>query len=186
MAFRRLRVDTGTARVRVTPRFHVCSQCKQRKPSSAFYPDNRYVSGLDSRCKDCVRSHLTGWAGENVDRLRKAKRRCREKNRVRYNAYGRDAYRRHPERSANRTLVRKYGLTLQDKVRMVLAQEDKCAACGLHQPRIKLNEWHVDHDHVTKRVRAVLCKWCNIALGNAEESPQRLRALADYIERNTL
>lgn len=43
---------------------------------------------------------------------------------------------------------------------------------------------NIDHDHATGKVRGVLCRECNLSLGNLDDSPQRLRLLAEYLERN--
>lgn len=64
-----------------------------------------------------------------------------------------------------------------------------CAVCHSPTPR-KVSrtggegEWTVDHDHKTGKVRGVVCHPCNTALGMADDSPERLRALADYLEKN--
>lgn len=42
---------------------------------------------------------------------------------------------------------------------------------------------HLDHCHVTGRFRGFLCRGCNHAIGFAEDSPAKLRALAAYVER---
>lgn len=39
-----------------------------------------------------------------------------------------------------------------------------------------------DHCHATGKWRGWLCSPCNLILGKAKDSPERLRALADYIE----
>ena len=41
----------------------------------------------------------------------------------------------------------------------------------------------LDHDHETGAFRGWLCTGCNLALGNAKDSPETLRRLADYLER---
>jgi len=46
----------------------------------------------------------------------------------------------------------------------------------------RFSEWHIDHDHVNGAVRGVLCAKCNTAIGLMGDSPDRLRAAADYIE----
>lgn len=39
-----------------------------------------------------------------------------------------------------------------------------------------------DHNHKTRKFRALLCSPCNASLGLMQESPDRLRAAAAYLE----
>jgi hypothetical protein len=39
----------------------------------------------------------------------------------------------------------------------------------------------VDHNHKSNKIRGLLCSSCNLTLGQAEENPRRLLALARYI-----
>jgi hypothetical protein len=75
-------------------------------------------------------------------------------------------------------LWRRYGLALADHERMLVEQDNLCAVCGEGEPR------HVDHDHVTGRVRGLLCFGCNGGLGQFRDDPARLRAAAAYLERS--
>lgn len=70
----------------------------------------------------------------------------------------------------------KYGLMPDDYDRMASAQQGLCFLCGR---KAKL---YVDHDHVTGRVRRLLCPTCNVGIGHLGDDPARLRAAADYIE----
>jgi hypothetical protein len=79
-------------------------------------------------------------------------------------------------------LKMKYGLSNSDYDQMVKSQGGFCAICGL-PPRAG-KRLHVDHDHKTSRVRALLCHWCNLLIGNAHESILILYKAADYIERH--
>lgn len=91
----------------------------------------------------------------------------------------------HPEmiKKVNRKskLKREYGLTLEEYDHMLLSQGGVCKVCK-GPPLAKDNTYHVDHDHVSGKVRGILCHPCNVAIGNALESPERLRKLADYLE----
>lgn len=53
-----------------------------------------------------------------------------------------------------------------------------CDICGQRTPRMA-----IDHCHAKGHVRGLLCKDCNLILGWVKDDPQRLRALAAYLER---
>lgn len=74
-------------------------------------------------------------------------------------------------------MKRQYGLDWEEFDRLVATQNNQCALCGEEDPR-----WHVDHDHETGRVRALLCHRCNIGLGMFGDDPSRLIEAAQYIE----
>jgi hypothetical protein len=59
----------------------------------------------------------------------------------------------------NYHLRRRYGITAEHYDRMLAEQSGVCAIC-CEAPAV-----HVDHDHVTKRIRGLLCFNCNGALG---------------------
>lgn len=62
------------------------------------------------------------------------------------------------------------------------AQKGCCALCT--KP-LKLGGKyiHVDHCHETAVVRGLLCAKCNIALGNFDDSPARLKQAIEYLAR---
>jgi hypothetical protein len=64
-------------------------------------------------------------------------------------------------------------------VRMLKEQGDRCGACK--ESFVALP--HLDHDHRTGKVRALLCGDCNAALGFAHDEPERLVALLEYLNR---
>jgi|ERR1035437_2687384 hypothetical protein len=80
-------------------------------------------------------------------------------------------------------LKRHYGMTPESWSIMFEAQGRACAVCKSIFPGRKTGHWSTDHDHTTGIVRGILCTGCNVALGQAKDDPQRLRALADYLER---
>lgn len=92
------------------------------------------------------------------------------------------------EASRHYGLKRYYGLTGEDYSRMLVEQNGVCAICFKSEIRVTpkgdLTTLHVDHDHATGEVRALLCYKCNSMLGNVGDSPEILRAAADYIERH--
>ena len=41
----------------------------------------------------------------------------------------------------------------------------------------------VDHDHKTGQVRGLLCKGCNVALGETKDNVETLKGLIEYVNR---
>jgi hypothetical protein len=73
----------------------------------------------------------------------------------------------------NYHLRRRYGITAEHYDRMLAEQNGVCAIC-CEAPAV-----HVDHDHVTKRIRGLLCFNCNGALGQFRDRTElMLRAVA--------
>ena len=84
-----------------------------------------------------------------------------------------------------KSLMRWYGLTLDQYHAMFEAQGERCAICReVLNIAAAARAVHVDHDHATKRVRAILCSGCNRGLGSFLENPSAMRAAADYIEHH--
>ena len=77
-------------------------------------------------------------------------------------------------------LKSKHGITLADYERMLAQQSGKCAICGSLSPGHNETHFHVDHDHLTGRVRGLLCECCNVGIGYFD-GPERLEAAAQYL-----
>jgi hypothetical protein len=98
---------------------------------------------------------------------------------------GRRVYKMTREAQRHYGLKRYYGMTGEEYGEMLAAQKGLCAICKRPetamlngQPKVM----HVDHDHETNAIRALLCGKCNGMLGLAQDNPATLRAAADYIE----
>ena len=79
---------------------------------------------------------------------------------------------------------RKFGLRPDDYERMLHEQREVCAICSRPE-RVKRGSrvlsLAVDHDHVTGRIRGLLCQECNRSLGSFEKHDGGLQALVRYI-----
>jgi Recombination endonuclease VII len=84
------------------------------------------------------------------------------------------------KRGGSRTyhLARRYGITADEADLMLAAQDGLCAICRSAPAD------HVDHDHDTGAVRALLCFNCNGGLGQFKDDPALLRAAAEYVEEH--
>lgn len=78
--------------------------------------------------------------------------------------------------------IQQFGLTLEQYDTMLETQKYCCCICKTSEPG--KHNWHVDHNHTTGKVRGLLCSPCNTGLGHFGDDPTRLRAAADYLERD--
>jgi hypothetical protein len=82
-------------------------------------------------------------------------------------------------------LLKEYGITREEYERMEIAQNFLCAICGERETALYkgvLKRLCVDHCHGSKKIRSLLCRHCNIGIGNFKEDVERLRKAISYLE----
>jgi hypothetical protein len=108
-----------------------------------------------------------------------ANRRWRSRNleaeRARSREYGR--------RNRPKILASRYGVSDDFREALWIAQDKKCAVCRSGIELVGRWKTHLDHDHASGKIRGLLCRWCNLAIGHAKDSITLLRAMADYLEK---
>ena len=80
-------------------------------------------------------------------------------------------------------LKRLYGITLKEYTELYTRQEGLCKICNLREIS-KRGLLSVDHCHVTGKIRGLLCRKCNTALGLANDSVVILNTMIKYLEEN--
>lgn len=121
---------------------------------------------------------------KNRETLRTKHRvRYREVYHVQHKAHLKQRRQQEPEHFREKELVRKYGLTLEDYNRMLVAQGGVCAVCRNldYQKDGKIRPLSVDHNHSTNQVRGLLCLACNMAVGYLKDEPLLAEAVARYL-----
>jgi hypothetical protein len=74
-----------------------------------------------------------------------------------------------------------YGITKDQWMEIFLKQNGACKVCGIHQSELKMN-LVVDHDHASGKVRGLLCRSCNLVIGNAKDDPSILQRAIVYLQ----
>jgi len=72
------------------------------------------------------------------------------------------------KRCVLRGSIKKYKMTIDKYDLMLEEQNNRCAIC--YCQFCKLEKPHVDHNHKTGAVRALLCRHCNTAIGSLKEN----------------
>ena len=84
-------------------------------------------------------------------------------------------------RLSRQHIIEKYGLTQNEHISLLIAQDFSCAICKV--PEILLKEHLcVDHNHETGKVRGLLCRKCNIFLGMSGDSEELLEMGSKYLK----
>lgn len=101
------------------------------------------------------------------------------------------------KRQADRDLhiLRKYRITQEQYLELFKEQGGRCAICGTKDPKtpgrprkdgvLVRGSFHIDHDHVTGKVRGLLCNLCNRGIGQLRDDPAIMRAAAEYVETHS-
>lgn len=112
---------------------------------------------------------------------RKAARKAERERQIELRAPERRERHREYHRTYNdKTRLRKFGMTVEQYAQMFDDQGGLCAICLQPPQAYRLC---IDHDHVTGKVRALLCRGCNLTLG-ATSDPEWFRRAADFLERH--
>lgn len=124
----------------------VCISCKKEKRIALFYrKTNTLLKGPEGRlssCKDCIVKRQE-W-NKKSDNAQLAKMLNKDSG-----------------------LKRKYGITLEQKRSMAIAQNFSCLICKRRESLFP-NGLVVDHCHTSGKIRGLLCSPCNTRLGVVE------------------
>ena len=136
-----------------------CRSCKEDKNESEF---KIFKGKRNKTCIKCREKNNLWYSQDKDGRKTKAKERyIRIKEKV-------SQYR------SDRRLKIKYSLDRKEWEEMLTKQDNKCLICGSGFETLKPC---VDHDHRTGKVRALLCRRCNLDLQVVENQDFMEKAL---------
>lgn len=94
-----------------------------------------------------------------------------------------------PSFDKDRQIKRKFGIDRAEYNRMLMLQDYKCAICKDSETAFEYRTGNtkslaVDHCHIRKKIRGLLCFSCNSVLGKMNDSIERLESMINYLKRN--
>jgi hypothetical protein len=134
-----------------------CARCKVPQSLDQF-PTKKSGAGYYSYCRSCNNAQMAAWRAANPGR---ATQRAREWR-----------------------WLKRFGITPEQYMQMLAGQDNACAICRSPESGTPNGWFDVDHCHETDKVRGLLCRWCNLGIGQMGDNAERLRAAADYLDRS--
>ena len=157
----------------MTSKNRTCKVCNEYKDISNFQPQGY-------QCRECRnKKQRAYWAALPED-----VRIARQKN----GEYQRNWVANNPEKAKARSredhIFRTFGITVKEYDEMLLAQNGTCAICEAScATGYRLA---IDHDHTTGKVRALLCKNCNTAIGLFKENTNTMTKAINYLKFHSI
>lgn len=120
---------------------------------------------------------------ENPHSKRAYAKKYAEANPTKIKKYQKTWKERNPEKRKLHTRnsrIRAYGISPETYYEMLEKQDKRCAICKEKSTRRAIN---IDHNHITGKVRGLLCDGCNLSLGHIERKDfveKALKYLSQY------
>ncbi len=135
-----------------------CTRCKELKPVTEFTWEKRqrYLNN----CKKCMSEKTLIWRGNNRHRIKEHDRKIHIKT--------------------------KYKISMETFDILCAVQGNRCGICRRDLP-IAEKKWRevcVDHDHLTGKIRGILCRNCNTGVGHLQDNPDLLQAASLYVRKH--
>jgi hypothetical protein len=129
-----------------------CTKCGITKTINEFNKDKLRKDGFEPACRKCNNTRQKKW---------------RDKQTIEY----------HRDRQ-RKWKLKGFNMSLSEYNYYVSIQDGKCAICHCLD---ETGDLCVDHDHVTNKIRGMLCKKCNLAIGHLKDSPVNALSAARYL-----
>lgn len=145
----------------------LCSNCNEFKPLKDFYKEARVKDGHMRRCKACHCKATERYRKENLDLYAKASKKY---------------WNQISETKKRNNWLKRYGITKEEYETMYKKQNQSCWVCK--KQCLSGQYLSVDHCHKTGKVRGLLCKKCNSALGMLDDDIELLETAIIYLKNS--
>lgn len=147
---------------------------------AACYLRRRYHNDPDYRRKVVLKRRK--WRTENPEKQAEYNKKWYWKNREHSLLKVREARKRNGVKWNLNKRLRLYGITLEAYNSILESQNGLCAICD----RTLISKSSaVDHEHLTGKVRGILCSSCNRALGLLRDSDSLLLKAISYLRKHS-
>ena len=151
----------------------------QIPPSANKLRDNMKIKRIKKKCKsckiiksvDCFNINIINPDNGTIYYIARCKE-CERKHR-------KQLYYKNKNSSIRTSAMRKYryGLTIEQYQNLINEQNSKCKLCDKD-----INDFNIDHNHKTGKIRGILCNKCNTGLGMFNDDINLLQKAIKYLQ----
>jgi Recombination endonuclease VII len=130
-----------------------------------------------------IKENKARYREKNREVLRKKGREYARKNRGRHNETRKQWRKNNPEKIKSEKLKSRFKISIEDYRGMLVSQDNCCGICStVFDPSDDRNQPCVDHDHISKNIRGLLCRICNSGLGGFQDNGNILTRAVEWLE----
>ncbi len=154
----------------------ICSKCNKQKSLTEF---DQKRGQPQSRCKECRAEYMKAFYLANIDRERATRKLNYQKNKLIISIKGKAQRKENPEKYNFGRRLKKYGITKEQYLQVLEAQNNSCAICK--EPFTETPA--IDHCHTTLQFRGLLCDNHNTGIGLFQDNIATLEASIAYLKK---
>lgn len=128
-----------------------------------------------------VAEHAKRTRIKNKEKIKQRQKEWRENNRAHVSEKGKKWYIENVDRVRNNQLKLHFGISLEKYNKILDKQNGVCAVCGSSSEKRKFS---VDHDHETGKIRGLLCRGCNVGIGNLKDDIIVIENALNYLKKH--
>ncbi len=158
--------------------YKICIKCLIKKSKNEFYTSSTSKDNLSRYCKICDRDIKTKYRKNNKERIKNYSKKYREshKQQIKESTTTQEYKKQNKERS----LKYLYNLDIKKYNDILILQNNSCKICNISFQKTKIC---VDHDHLTGKIRGLLCRKCNTGIGLFNDSIILLNKATIYLSQ---
>jgi hypothetical protein len=131
------------------------------------------------RTKEHKNKQISNWRKNNPEKVLAQKQRYTDKNG--------SWYKNNKKLYRNNHYNKTYGITLEEYDSLLISQKHSCKICGVSSELIMEQSGKslsVDHNHITGKIRGLLCNSCNSGLGQFKDDIDIMNKAINYLRNS--
>lgn len=169
----------------------ICLVCRQEKSTTLFHKAKKEKDGLQYSCIECSKKYHAKRYIEQKEKINKQTKKYKEENKEKMYAASLLWKKNNPDKLKKyqrvSNLRKNFGISMEKYEQMLSDQNGLCAICKnpetfIHHQTNEPARLSVDHCHKTNKIRQLLCRKCNNAIGLFKEDVKVIQNAINYLE----